>query len=183
MFMGTLELIAKHVANNNSNFFKKFTSVRSQLEKILVDKKDLLSTIIQRHISNRRTAIHASVLEFLVDKISKGEMPSDAELVAVSKLEGKIVVGTPTTSGIEFSDDTKSKAFINSAIFSAQKCQICEGYLDPTKSISYDHILDRKSGGKGNLENCSLTHPYCNTAVKNGEPLTKATAISTVPSS
>src|SRR3546814_15240477 len=51
MFMGTMQLIAKHVVNNNSGFFKKFTSVRGELEKVLIEKKDLLSTIIQDRMS------------------------------------------------------------------------------------------------------------------------------------
>lgn len=167
MFMGTMELIAKKIVNNNSDFFKKFTSVRSGLENILIDKKDLISTIIQRHISGRRAAIHALVIEFIVNKLLANEPPSDSEIVSIAKLEGKIVVGTSATSSTDFSDDIKSKVFISSAISSAQRCAICGGYLDPAKSMSYDHSKDRKLGGIGDARNCNLTHPYCNTGYKN----------------
>ena len=34
------------------------------------------------------------------------------------------------------------------------------------QSLSYDHIVGKKSGGLGNIENCQLTHPYCN-SIKN----------------
>lgn len=167
MFMGTMELIARKVVNNDSEFFKTFTSVRSNLENILIEKKDLLSTIIQRHISGRRSAVYASVLEFIVKKLQKGGAPTDTDLVSIANLEGKIVVGSPITSAIDFSEDVKSKAFIVSAISSAQHCNICNGYLDPMKSVSYDHVKEKKSGGVGNVENCKLTHPYCNTGYKN----------------
>ncbi|MCB1569807.1 MAG: DUF262 domain-containing protein [Xanthomonadales bacterium] len=167
MFMGTMEWIAKKVANNDSDFFKKFTSVRKALEQILIEKKDLLSTIIQRHISGRRTTVHASVLEFVVKQLHDGNIPTDTDLVSIANLEGKIVVGSPATSSADFSDDVKSKVFIASAISSAQRCTICDGYLDPTKSVSYDHADDKKYGGIGNLGNCNMTHPFCNTGFKN----------------
>ena len=167
MFMGTMELIARKVVNNDSDFFKKFTSVRGDLENLLIEKKDLISTIIQRHISGRRAGIHASVLEFIIKTLLDKKTPTDTDLVAVSHLEGKIVIGSLTTSSAEFSDDVKSKAFIASAIAKAQRCTICDGYLDPAKSVSYDHGKDKNSGGIGDLGNCNLTHPYCNTGYKN----------------
>src|SRR3546814_18501607 len=120
MFMGTMQLIAKHVVNNNSGFFKKFTSVRGELEKVLIEKKDLLSTIIQRHISGRRANVHATVLEFIVDNLAQHQAPNDAELVSIANLEGKIVVGTPDSSASDFSEDVQSKAFIGSAIATAR---------------------------------------------------------------
>jgi len=76
-------------------------------------------------------------------------------------------VGSPTTSATEFSEDVKSKVFIVSAIGSAQRCAICNGYLDPMKSVSYDHVKEKKMGGVGDVGNCNLTHPYCNTGYKN----------------
>lgn len=167
MFMGTMELIAKKVVNNDPEFFKKFTSVRSELEEILIEKKDLLSTIIQRHISGRRSCTYASLLEFIVKKLQNHEVVTDTDIVSTANLEGKIVVGSPTASSVDFSESVKNKTFIVSAIASAQRCPICNGYLDPTKSVSYDHIKEKKHGGMGNLENCSMTHPYCNTGYKN----------------
>ena len=164
--MGTMELIAKKAINNDSDFFKTFTRVRRDLETILIEKKDLLSTIIQRHISGRRTSVHATVVEFIVKKLRDGVVPTDADLVSIANLEGKIVVGTPTTFGTDFSDDVKSKAFIASTIGAAQRCTICNGYLDPTKSVSYDHLKDKQFGGIGDVGNCNMTHPYCNTGYK-----------------
>jgi hypothetical protein len=167
MFMGTMELIAKKVANNDSGFNKKFASVRGELEEILIQKKDLLSTIIQRHISSRRSGIYASLLEFILSRLINKEEITDADIVSTANLEGKIVVGSPTVLASDFSESVKSKAFITSAIRSAQRCSICNGFLDPTKSVTYDHIKERKNGGVGSLDNCSLVHPYCNTGYKN----------------
>ncbi|WP_164190804.1 GmrSD restriction endonuclease domain-containing protein [Stenotrophomonas geniculata] len=167
MFMGAMQLIAQKAANNDSNFFKKFTSVRQELERVLIEKKDLLSTIIQRHISVRRASVYAEILDYTIQQLRDKHSPTDSDLVSIANLEGKIVVGTPVTTSIDFSDDVKSQTFITSAISSAQCCTICGGYLDPTKSVSYDHAKDKKHGGKGNLSNCNMTHPYCNTAYKN----------------
>jgi hypothetical protein len=50
---------------------------------------------------------------------------------------------------------------------SALKCPICDGYLDPIRSVSYDHIIRVQDGGIGSSGNCDLTHPYCNQSVKN----------------
>src|SRR3546814_15414491 len=86
--------------------------VRVELEKVLIEKKDLLSIIIQRHISGRRANVHATVLEFIVDNLAQHQAPNDAELVSIANLEGKIVVGTPASSARDFSEDVKSKAFI-----------------------------------------------------------------------
>ena len=49
----------------------------------------------------------------------------------------------------------------------AIKCPICNGYLDPEKSVSYDHVVRRREEGTGDEENCQLTHPYCNQSIKN----------------
>ena len=63
-------------------------------------------------------------------------------------------------------DDTKSATFINTALKSAIKCPVCDGYLDSKKSISYDHIKPKREGGLGSIDNCQLAHPYCNQSVK-----------------
>jgi HNH endonuclease len=86
--------------------------------------------------------------------------------VKIAGLDGKIVVGKSVDVSERFSDDVKSGAFITAALKSSKKCPICCGYLDPEKSISYDHIVRVRDGGNGHVGNCQLTHPYCNQSVK-----------------
>jgi len=167
MFMGTVSLLAKKLANNDDAFFKKFSCVRSKLESLLVDNKDLIATLLQKNISSRRVAIYADLLDQLVSDLGDNKAISDEDLVRICGLEGKILVGKVAMSSKDFSDDTKSEVFISNALKSAMKCSICGGYLDPEKSISYDHVTRKQDGGFGVSENCALSHPYCNQSVKN----------------
>ncbi|MUV02412.1 DUF262 domain-containing protein [Flavobacterium rakeshii] len=167
MFMGVTELLSKKLINNDSTFFVKFTHAREKLEEILIGSKDLIATILQKHLSHKRNMIFSELLNELVNKINKNELITDADIVKMTKLEGKIVLGEVGGSNTAFNDETKSKSFIYTALKSAMKCPICKGYLDPEKSISYDHIQRKSEGGMGDSSNCQLTHPYCNQSIKN----------------
>lgn len=167
MFMGIVELLSKKVRNNDSKFFFKFTHNRGELENILVTKKDLIATILQKHISKNRIEIFSNLIDEIIKRLNNGEIINDAEIVKIAKLEGKIVLGDTTTTGTLFTDEVKSSSFINNALSSALKCPICSGYLDPEKSVSYDHIIRKQDHGTGKIENCQLTHPYCNQSIKN----------------
>jgi hypothetical protein len=57
--------------------------------------------------------------------------------------------GTAKTTPVNFSEATKSEVFISSAFSTSLKCPLCSGYLDPEKSISYDHVIRKREGGKG----------------------------------
>ena len=166
MYMGTMTLIGKKLSNNDKSFFQKFTTVRSELEKILVSHKDLIATILQKHVSPKRVQKYADFLDELIDSLAAGATPSELELVKMSGLGGKIVVGNSVDAQKEFSDDTKSQVFINVALKAAIKCPICDGYLDAEKSVSYDHVVRAREGGLGQPSNCHLTHPYCNQSTK-----------------
>lgn len=167
MFMGTMTVIARKLADNDKVFFKKFATVRERLEALLIANKDLIATILQKHIGPRRTKKYAMLLEQLVAALDGDATIDQVELVRMAGLEGRIIVGTEDASPKNFSDDVKSAAFINVALASAVKCPICNGYLDSEKSVSYDHICRAEDGGDGAASNCSLTHPYCNQSVKN----------------
>ncbi|WP_409421008.1 DUF262 domain-containing protein [Pseudaeromonas sp. ZJS20] len=167
MFMGTMMLIGRKLANNDKAFFAKFTSVRQKLEAILIEKKDLISTILQKNISSKRVERYAQFLDELIKRLVENNTPTEQELVALAGLDGKIVIGVDGNAGKAFSDDAKSEVFITAALKSSLKCSICSGYLDMDKSVSYDHIIRAREGGTGTSDNCSLTHPYCNQSVKN----------------
>lgn len=167
MFMGTMTLVGRKLSNNDKTFFNKFTQARSKLERILIHHKDLIATIIQKHISPKRVDKYADLLDDLINHLNANEELSELEIVKISGLDGKIFVGNGADDNKNFNDDAKSEAFITTALRSAIKCPICDGYLDTEKSVSYDHIVRARDGGNGRSDNCNLTHPYCNQSIKN----------------
>jgi hypothetical protein len=66
----------------------------------------------------------------------------------------------------DFSDETKSSVFITEALEKALRCKICNARIH-TNSISFDHKNRKEDGGIGDIDNAQLTHPYCNSAIKN----------------
>jgi hypothetical protein len=169
MFLGVAILISRKMANNDKTFFEKFSGVRSKLEKILIEKKDLIATVLQKTISGKRVNRYADLLDTLVSLLHENPavIITDEQIVTLAGLTGKIITGAASEAGQKFSEDTKSAVFIKTALKSAICCPICNGYLDLEKSVSYDHVTEKSIGGKGNEDNCQLTHPYCNQAVKN----------------
>ena len=167
MFMGTVKLVAKKLANNDKDFFKTFSKVRSKLETLLVDHKDLMATILQKHISGKRVDRYASLLDQTIVTLANGQGVTESDLVKLAGLDGKIVTGGSVSAPKKFSNDAKSHAFIQTALESSVKCPICNGYMDTVKSVSYDHMQRAEDGGAANAKNLHLTHPYCNQSVKN----------------
>ncbi|MGB3516899.1 MAG: HNH endonuclease signature motif containing protein, partial [Elainellaceae cyanobacterium] len=159
--MGTAVLLGRKLSNNDKSFFKKFAVIREQLEKNLINHKDLIATILQKHTSKKRVEQYHKILEGMINKLISGEEINDESLIEISGLKGKLVVGGSQGKSKGFSPEVKSEAFINTALISAMRCSICNGYLDPDKSISYDHIKRKREDGDGGIENCQLTHPYC----------------------
>jgi hypothetical protein len=168
LFMGTMTLIARKLSENNKQFFKDFTEIRSKLEDVLIENKDLIATVLLKHISYKRVDVYANLIDKLIANLQDNIDIDQILIVKNADLEGKVIVGAPnTTKNVNFSDEIKSETFIKTALNTAIKCSICNGYLDIEKSVSYDHIMRVQDGGVGEAENCSLTHPYCNQSVKN----------------
>ena len=166
MFMGTVKLIGKKISNNDQTFFKKFTSIRPHLELILIKYKDTIASILQKHISTKRIDVYASLLESIINTLLNSDQVDENFLINASGLKGKLIIGTEKNNTLTFSENTKSEVFIHKALSSALKCPVCDGYLDAEKSVSYDHIKRVREEGKGSIDNCQLTHPFCNQSVK-----------------
>jgi hypothetical protein len=178
MFLGTAYLFSRKLVNNDKTFFEKFTDVRARLEGLLIEHKEMVSAIVQKPISKNRVVRYADFLDSLVTTLHEdhGKVITETEMVNLAGLTGKILTGTGEDTGKEFSDETKSAVFIKTTLKSAIKCPVCGGYLDPAKSVSYDHIRDKAKGGVGSEENCQLMHPYCNQAVKNRTSVASGTS-------
>jgi hypothetical protein len=68
--------------------------------------------------------------------------------------------------GGAFSDDTKNEVFLKTSLSNALTCPICQGYMEPAKAASYDHVVKKADGGRAGAANAQITHPFCNTGIK-----------------
>ena len=166
LFLGMVAAITDKIRKNDDGWFKKFTQGRSKLEKFLIDNKSALGVILQNLSRKKRISTMRELFDFLV-KEAIGSKPIKPENVFNHiGISGRIYDLTVNKQGTVFSDETKSQIFYRRAIDSAQICPICKGLLDVSKSVSYDHKVPRREGGRGNVENGQMVHPYCNTGVK-----------------
>jgi hypothetical protein len=131
----------------------------------LITYKDLIATILQRQTSRQRTRAYESLLDSLIEGVRSNASFTDEWFVNAAGLQGKVVTGSARTQAVEFSDNVKSQAFITAALQGALRCPLCGGYLDPEKSVSYDHKERKRDGGTGEVGNVQMTHPYCNQGV------------------
>ena len=166
LFMGMATLIARKLVNNDASFFLKFSSVRKVVEEALVEHKRLIAAVIQNTRSAKRYDVIADLFMYLIDSYSKGVVPSEQDIVNKAGVEGKIILGSEAQQSARFSPETKSAIYLRDALASALRCSICGGYLDPTKSVSYDHKTRVREGGTGVEDNGQLAHHYCNQSVK-----------------
>lgn len=163
LMMGMFSLVAEKLRNNDRDWFKIFsTPKRRIIEEALIEHKTIITLLISALGSARRVQGGRNLLNYIIDTVASevGEVTPDG-IAAHLGLESRLY-SIQSKPGADFSDDAKSSAFLRAALQQALRCPLCEGYLDPAKSISYDHVVRKEDGGNGASENCQPTHPYCN---------------------
>lgn len=168
-FYGVVALILDFEKNN---YFTNFIKVRSSFESIIWQYEYLVPQIVRKY----RTAIDGAKYARdyylkIIDELLQGTDESSVikKVIAnkdFSYLKVETINDNINPKSKEFSRETKSAAFIRESLSGVSKCKICGGYLH-INSISVDHIKRKADGGLGSLENAQLTHPYCNTTIKN----------------
>lgn len=168
LLMGMVTVFKKYLDNNNPTFFKRFTSKRASLEELLVSKKSLITQALHLGRSKIRVERAAAMFEFLISQEKDLRELSEGELVKaiMPSADSKILsfAGSPSK---DFSHETKSQIYLRESIINSLKCPICKGLMLPSQSVSYDHITRVQDGGLGHANNGQLTHPFCNTGIKN----------------
>ena len=147
-----------------------FIKVRKDFEKILL-QFDYLSQQITRHY---RSAIgsYRHIADYYLEIIrllGEGHTIDTVipELMANENFNYlSLAQVQPTITTGDFSSERKSAIFIRTALQNAPRCQICDGLIH-RNSITIDHIERRADGGTGAIENGQISHPFCNTTVKN----------------
>lgn len=163
LMMGMFSLVAEKLRNNDREWFKIFaTPKRRLIEEALIEHKTIITLLISALASGKRTTGGKNIIAYIVETIrnSSGDITPD-QIASHLGLQSRLY-SIQSKPGAEFSDDAKSSAFLRDALKQALRCPLCEGYLDPAKSISYDHIHRKEDGGNGADTNCQATHPYCN---------------------
>lgn len=150
--------------------FKQFTDCRGDFEELLIDYDFVIQQILRNYRSSSKAIPH--IKGFLLNLINELEdKPKNEAIQNVLKSEDyKFVKGVDFDDSLitsnDFSDETKSAAFITEALANAVRCKICNARMH-TNSITVDHIQRKEDGGIGNFGNAQLAHPYCNSTYKN----------------
>lgn len=153
------------------NLYSKFIQVRKQFEDILLLYDYLIQQIVRKHREAARAYLYIKdfcllCIEKLVENKSVSQVLDEILAERQFKYLARNIIETAATLSSDFSDETKSAAFVREAKTTMLRCSICGGYLH-RNSISIDHVQRKADGGNGSLDNAQLTHPYCNSTIKN----------------
>ena len=169
-FYATIEFMKKLNTNDEKNLF---INVREQFEDILI-RYDYLVQQIGKKIrgADKSYTLIADFYYSIILKLNKNKNIETVmnEIVKSEPFQFLILRQENNNEGKytndEFSNNTKSKIFIQNALTSALKCHICNGYIH-NASTTFDHVERKQDGGMNSPNNGQLAHPYCNTTYKN----------------
>lgn len=168
LFISLAELV---IELNQMKKLKQFTTVRKDLEEFLVSNRALVNQVVRKF--GTKSSGKNNLLQFYRDVITLLEQGRDAKSV-VSSLVSKQTysylqpeeVPYARPEAAKMSTQVKSGLVMDQSLRSAMRCAICGGAV-PAHGISVDHKIRRRDGGSGAVENAQVTHPFCNTGVKN----------------
>jgi hypothetical protein len=168
LFLAVVTIVQEKLRNNNSEWFRQFTSARAMVEQFLIENKSVISMLIVNLSKRQRVSKVKDLIEFLVRELKNpGGVVTIEQAIATLGLSGRIVDVRAITTSPDISNDTKTAVYFREALPQALHCPVCNGVLDPNKSVSYDHIERVRDGGSGDIDNIQMAHPYCNTGYKN----------------
>jgi hypothetical protein len=166
--LATAELLADLERENK---LIEFTRIRKWFEGFITENKEFISVIVHKHGSGARSVAPISeFLKWLANQMMAAKEPSPEIWEHLNKSKfayltrGEAYDTSNATSGA-FHKNTKSAAFLRDALDNPIRCNVC-GAMVHSKSMHFDHLVPRRDGGKATLENARITHPYCDSTVK-----------------
>ncbi|MCA9077405.1 MAG: DUF262 domain-containing protein [Planctomycetaceae bacterium] len=166
-FLAAVEMVRDFEEKNR---FRTFSDVRRQFEDFVVKYKSLSNQVTVKWGSgvkgfSRLKEVYDIVLNDLGAEHTEEQI---IENFQQNKTFRFLRWEEPVheTESPDFSKETKSAAFLRDALSSALRCNICNGLIH-RNSITIDHEQRKREGGTGSLDNAQLTHPYCNSTLKN----------------
>jgi hypothetical protein len=157
---------------DKKNKYKDFILVRESFENFIMVYDYIIQQITRKYRSAFAAIPHVVELYMIIIEKLKTQRNLSIIIEEVAKTEKfKYLI---VNNNIEeeknifsdFTTENKSEVFIREALKNGLRCKICNGLIH-RNSISIDHILRKEEGGVGSPENGQITHPYCNTTMKN----------------
>jgi hypothetical protein len=163
--MALVEFV-KHLEERQ--LFNEFTNVRGELEELIIEHNGFIEQIISKYGSGSKGYKHLkNLLVKILEELNQGKSKPEV-LQSILNTFNYLRISSMSNrenEPINFSSSTKSALFIKESLNQMLKCKICKGHIT-SNSITYDHIVRRRDGGVGNLDNGQLAHPYCNSVYK-----------------
>ena len=146
-----------------------FSLVRARFEEFIVQHGSIAKHVMSKLGGWEKSVpgvmeMYRVIFEGLSD--GKDTQEVEQELISNRKFAGlaeKLTLESAPNSQI--SRETKRAVRRRELLKAAPRCPICYARM-PSSAFSDDHIQRRQDGGRGNEENVQLTHPYCNTGLK-----------------
>jgi hypothetical protein len=151
------------------DLFIKFTEHRDKFEEFLLAHRYFTNQTVTKFGSGVRG--HDWVFRLykeIFERIAKGEIASHIVAALQKNTDFNYLVLVDNHDGEkggDFSTETKSAAFLRSAIESAVRCSICHARMH-VKSMTVDHVTAKSAGGSASVDNAQMAHPFCNTGYK-----------------
>lgn len=167
-----LAMVALVVDLEKRDKFDEFTDARSRFEDFLIAHRHYVN-LVGKHIGAGTKGLDHLFQMYKIILAGIKNQASDSEIVALIQSDPRLqfikdITEDDRVHGRNFSNETKSAAFIKAALVGIPRCGICHARLH-VRSISHDHRVPRRDGGDGSPANNQLTHPYCNTGYKEGQ--------------
>lgn len=149
-----------------------FIKVRGRLEEFLIFNRALINQVVRKFGTKSSGATHLT--KFYLDLILLLKDGVDVEGLPEAlrqKPEYKFLQPEESPyegTSVRFSTQMKSGIVMRELLLKESICTICGGRI-PSQSISLDHIKRVQNGGVATIKNSQLTHPYCNTGIKESE--------------
>lgn len=153
-----------------ANSFKNFIKVRQLFEKLLLKYDYIIQDINRKYRQSINSYVH--IKDFYVEAIKyllQGKSIDDSVLEIIKTTAFnylKIDITKADITSENFTTERKSAIFIKEALTNGLKCKICNGLIHQN-SLTFDHITKKENGGLGSVDNGQISHPYCNSTVKN----------------
>lgn len=165
-----MAVVAMLMRFEKENKFTSFINVRRPFEDFLLKHRKLVNQVTIKYGSGAKGyARLRDLLLWIIDGFSAGGTETTILLGMSKHTDFSFLQPTEQdelTQRPDFCTDVKSSVFLRDALVDPLRCAICDGLIH-RNSISIDHIVRRADGGKGTAGNGQLTHPMCNTTIKN----------------